>query len=59
MVVPNRELANILFSFILNPQTSLQELTNVRNQQINIKVDIPKSQSILSCCLALIVLESH
>jgi len=48
MVVPNRELANTLFFFILNPQSSLQELTNVRNQQMNIKVDIPKSQSMLS-----------
>ena len=47
MVVSNRELANTLFFFILNPQSSLQELTNVRNQQMNIKVDTSKSQSML------------
>jgi len=48
IVVPNRELVNILFSFILSSQSSLQELTNIRKQQMNIKVDILRGQSILS-----------
>jgi len=48
MVASNRELANTLFSFILNPQSSLQVPTNIRNQQIDIKVNIPRSWLMLS-----------
>jgi len=48
IVVPNRELVNILFSFILSSQSSLQEPTNIRKQQMNIEVDILRGQSILS-----------
>jgi len=48
MVASNRELANTLFYFILNSQNSLQILTNIRNQQIDIKVNAPRSWLMLS-----------
>jgi len=47
MVASNRELANTLFPFILNLQSSLQVPTNTRNQQIDIKVNTPRSELML------------
>ena len=37
--MPNRKLANTNFPFILNLQSNLQELSNIRNQQIDIKIN--------------------
>ena len=48
MVVPNRELVNTLFFFILNSQNGLQGQTNIRSYQINIEVDIPRGWLIIS-----------
>jgi len=48
MVAPNRELANTLFPFIINPQSSLQEMTNANNQQMDIEVNSPRGQSMLA-----------
>ena len=48
MVAPNRELANTLFPFIINPQSSLQETPNTSNQQMDIEVDIPRGRSMLA-----------
>ena len=45
IVVSIRESVNTLFPFILNPQSSIQESTNILNQQINIEIDTPRGQS--------------
>ena len=42
IVVPNRKLANTIFPFILNLQSNLQELSNIRNQQIDIKINFSR-----------------
>jgi len=53
IVVSNRELANTIFFFILNLQSNLQELSSVRNQQIDINIDSPRGY------LALIILGNY
>ena len=48
MVVPIRESVNTLFPFILNSQSSIQESTNILNQQMDIEIDTPRGQSMSS-----------
>jgi len=48
MVAPNRELANTIFLFILNPQSNLQESSSIRNQQMDIRINSPGGQLMLS-----------
>ncbi len=42
MVVLKKELVNTLFLFTLNSQSSIQESTNILNQQIDIEIDPPR-----------------
>jgi len=42
MVVLKKELVNTLFLFTLNSQSSIQESTNILNQQIYIEIDPPR-----------------
>jgi len=42
MVVSKREVVNTSFLFTLNSQSSIQESTNILNQQINIEIDTPR-----------------
>ena len=48
IVVPIRESANTLFPFILNPQSSIQESTNILNQQMDIEIDTPRGLPVLT-----------
>jgi len=48
MVASNKELAKKLFFFILNSQSSLQELTNVIKQQMDIDVNTSRGWSMLT-----------
>jgi len=55
MVVPKSESSNTLFPFTLNPQSSIQESTNILNQQMNIEID---TLEVGQCLLVLTVPES-
>ena len=43
----NRKLANTNFLFILNLQSNLQELSSIKNQQIDINIDFPRGYLML------------